>query len=87
MATIGGIFDDIREERQKQDAEWGGAQHDDHHDGYDWAAFIVVHLGRAIAAGQKLDMATARRQFVRVAALAVAAIEWLDRKTARAGGQ
>lgn len=74
------ILIDIRGERAAQDAEWGGPTHDDSHNERDWAAFITVHLGRALEAKSR---SACRRQLVRVAALAVAAVEWFDRMVDR----
>jgi len=72
------IFKEIDEERTKQDAKWGGAIHDDKHLSWDWIAYITKHLGRAVM--WPFAPATYRYQMIRVAALAVAAAEWMDRK-------
>jgi hypothetical protein len=71
------IFEQIELERQEQDAKWGGSKHDDAHTNHDWVAFIIRHLGRAVI--WPFSWHTFRFQMVRVAALAVAAIEWVDR--------
>lgn len=73
------IFAEIAEERHQQDTKWGGAAHDDQHDEDDWIEFIEKHARRA-APGLGFDRQLFRRQMVRVAALAVAAIEWVDRR-------
>lgn len=73
------IYAEIEQERVAQDREWGGAEHDDTHDRVDWGSFIGRHLGRALDA--PIEAATFRRQMVRVAALATAAIEWFDRRS------
>lgn len=72
------IFEEIKAERAVQDAKWGGPEHDDQHTNFDWLAYIVKHLGRAVQ--WPFDPAIFKRQLVIVAALAVAAIEWTDRK-------
>ena len=72
------IFDEITAERKHQDKKWGGPTHDDHHTSHDWVAYITRHLGRTVT--WPLDKEAFRYQMVRVAALAVAAIEWVDRK-------
>lgn len=77
------IFNEINAERASLDEKWGGSSHDDTRNDHDWAAYIVKHLGRAIR--WPFDVAVFRYQMVRVAALAVAAIEWCDRK--QGGGQ
>lgn len=71
------IFAEIENERQTQDAQWGGPAHDDKHTSYDWIAYIVRHTGKAVF--WPWDAQGFRKQMVRVAALAVAAIEWVDR--------
>lgn len=72
------IFDEIKAERDAQDAEWGGASHDDSHTNWDWVAYLTKHLGKAVVWPFNWDVF--RKQMVRVAALAVAAIEWVDRQ-------
>ncbi len=76
-----GIFDQIHAERERQDKIWGGPAHDDTKGIQDWIAYIVVYLGKA--AGRETDWGrdtpNVRQLFVKVAALAVAAIQALDR--------
>jgi len=75
------IMKEIFGERERQDRKWGGESHDDMHNGNDWIAYIIKQLGRAIindASGQLF-----RAQMVKVASLAVAAIEWHDRAVCR----
>ena len=72
------IFEEIRAERAAQDAKWGGSGHDDTHSNFDWIAYMVKHLGRAVQ--WPFDPAMFKRQMVIVAALAVAAIEWAERR-------
>lgn len=85
------ILDEIREERKHQDNKWGGADHDDTHDPYVWTAFITTYLGHSISdfviefgnpgvEGQKARLRKFRYNMVKVASLAVAAIESIDRK-------
>jgi hypothetical protein len=71
------IYDEIKEERMRQDNKWGGASHDDEHIYADWFDFIVRHTTKSL----EDDGILFRKQMVRVAALAVAAIEWCDRRT------
>lgn len=77
MDTLDSIFQEIREERQAQDAKWGGPDHDDQHVPNDWIAFIGRHAGMA---SYGVTDSTFRKQMKRVAALAVAAIEAYDRQ-------
>lgn len=76
------IYSEITAERAYQDKKWGGVTNDDSKSVYDWIAFIVVYLGRASGAetdwGQNIVLI--RPLLVKVAALAVAAIESLDRR-------
>jgi hypothetical protein len=75
----------VLEERQQQDAQSGGPAHDDKHDEGDFLEYIGNQVGKAIAdydkAATPADEAAAfRARFVKIAALAVAAIESIDRK-------
>lgn len=73
------IYDEIKAERIGQDVEWGGPDHDDTHGIEDWVAIIDEHLRRALSRNDDAAATAARYQIVRVAALAVAAIESFDR--------
>ena len=67
----------VRVERAIQDDKWGGEDHDDRHTSHDWVAIIIRHLGRAVM--WPFDVDKFGEQMVRVAAIAVAAVEWADR--------
>jgi hypothetical protein len=67
------IFDEIAAERRAQDKKWGGATHDDEHDDADWRSFIMTHNN--YACGDDF-----RKEMIRVAALAVAAVQSFDRR-------
>jgi len=76
-----GILRDITKERRDQDRTWGGPENDDKHTGFDWVALITKQLGRAVDeafVGNAPDYVFA---MVRVAALAVAAIESVRRQS------
>jgi hypothetical protein len=77
----GFILDEIRVERARQDTIWGGPAHDDTHTNHDWISFIIKQLGKAVISTGACgwDHLTFRHQMLKVAALAVAAIEWCDR--------
>lgn len=75
------IYDDIRNERERQNREWGGPEHDDDHSISDFIAYITKHAGKAVD-GTVSDQ---RRQMVRVAALAVAVVEKLNRQISADG--
>jgi hypothetical protein len=77
------IYDEIQNERQRQDKKWGGAKHDDEHAYRDFVEFIKRHANKATYNPNDLDyvdLPTFRKQMIRVAALAVAAIESHDRR-------
>ena len=65
------VYDEIRDERQRLAPRWGteGPQMNE------FVAFITKHAGRAVDAKSH----EVRRHMVRVAALAVAVIEKIDR--------
>ena len=81
---IDSILKEIVAERVNQDRKWGGPEHDDEHRPEEWAAFIVDHAAKA---GIHEDPREFRRRMVRVAALAVAAIESRDRVGATIEGK
>ena len=60
--------------------------HDDANSPYDWNAYLVTYLGQSISPFvwgmwlNRLHLTIFRENMVRVAALAVAAIESVDRK-------
>jgi len=62
----------IRQERNRQDVQWGGKRHDDTHTVYEWIRFIEHQLDGCANA---VDAAEYESRMVKVAALAVAAIE------------
>lgn len=80
------VFDDVLEERSRQDAQWGGAEHDDEHSVFEWYGFIE-HQMELLAVEQQGhdvdDIPAARTRLVKIAALAAAAIESLDRRVSR----
>lgn len=94
-STSNKVLEEIREERKHQDKKWGGPNHDDAHGPYAWTAFIMTYLGLALSdfvndtsrAGatpneNRVDaqLRKFRYNMVKIAALAVAAIESVDRK-------
>lgn len=74
--SIEKIFLEIREERFRQDEQWGGTAHDDLRTIGDWLEYIDLQLSKCCIWDNQ------RQAFVKIAALAVAAIESLDRKSA-----
>lgn len=71
-------YTDIAAERIAQDAEHGGPDHDDTHTLVEWQGFISERLP-ALEGGHS----EVREALVEIAALAVAAIESIDRKEGR----
>ena len=81
----------VLHERAEQDKEWGGPGHDDQHTYPDWLRFIRHQLGSImIIPGGKPDFNAAmrdpnnllafERRMVKVAALAMAAVQSARRK-------
>lgn len=73
------IFDAIEKERAYQDGKWGDT--DAQNNEYNWAAYIGAYTNRSLTGFPGLD--TERREhfkkdMVKVAALAVAALEKLQ---------
>ena len=68
---------DVATERQRQDAKWGGPEHDDTHPISDWQQFISQRAENLVYRGNPERM---YELFIEIAALAVAAAESIDRK-------
>lgn len=75
MAGIGSVFQDIIDERARQDKEWGGPQHDSSHRPGDWCGYIHKQNQRAANAANVSELEEWHKRMVKIAALAVAAIE------------
>jgi len=78
--TREGIYREISHEREKQDRLWGGPDHDRMHTSHDWIAYLTKHVGRAVHWPWTPEKF--RQEMIVVAALAVAAIEWVSLKPA-----
>ncbi len=76
------VLTDVVERRIYQDEKWGGEAHDDKHSIRDWVTYLVAYLGRIVSRENKwgADSPLARKLFIDVAALAVAAVEAIDRR-------
>jgi len=85
------LFAEIEEERARQDRQWGGPGHDDEHDWDEWLDYIAKQMRRLDVDERRtlrrLEPPDAppdyRDRLVKIAALAVAAVESHDRKAAR----
>lgn len=73
-------FRDVSAERNRQDEQWGGAQHDDQYNTVELVNCINSQLHRLC------NRAERRERLVKTAALAIAAIESIDRIEARTKG-
>lgn len=74
------VLQDIVAERSAQDVQWGGPTHDDRHAPEEWLEYIEKQLDYANALiGMSEGDPEYRERLVKIAALAVAAIQALDR--------
>jgi hypothetical protein len=83
-ALAGKAFADIRDERARQDSQWGGPAHDDQHTASDFLGYIQKQqvLGTLERVDEYPAEQMVRSRLVKIAALAVAAIEAIDRRAA-----
>jgi Domain of unknown function (DUF3846) len=72
------VFGALDVERAAQDKQWGGPSHDDEHARPEWLDFIEHQIQRA---GWETTNVGYRNRLIKIAALAVAAIESHDRIT------
>jgi len=75
------ILEEVKFERTRQDLKWGGAAHDDQWTPLDWHEMIADYNGwarRMVAMGSVYE---ARGRYIQIAALAIAAVEAIDRQT------
>jgi len=80
------IFHEIEKERDRQDQQWGGPEHDDGHIFTDWFQYITdqMHKGfhdyiKKMVLLSDTSENVMRERFIKIAALAVAGIESIDR--------
>ena len=74
------ILEEIRRERDRQDEKYGGPDHDDNHYPGDWCLILSKYLGRASAETIDAEPAAAfRDNMIKIAAVAIAATQSLDR--------
>jgi hypothetical protein len=78
MLTREAIYREITTERERQDRIWGGPEHDRKQTSNDWIAYLAKHVGKAVRWPWSPEQF--RQQMIVIAALAVAAIEWIDIK-------
>lgn len=80
MTKTKGILDEVFEERLNQDLEWGVQNHS----ATDWLVILAEEFGEVAKEAceirfNRIDPANYRAELIQVAAVAVAAIEALDR--------
>jgi hypothetical protein len=78
------VLDEVAAERAAQDAQWGGPSNDDLHRPGVWDDLLEKFMSRASAAWVRREAANRRRGLIQVAALAIAAVEAMDRSQALA---
>ena len=74
------VLQQIIEERRGQDREHGGQGNDDRLSPNHWIAILARQVGLAASNRAEVELARYRRQLVRVAATAIAALDALDRE-------
>lgn len=74
------ILNEVAIERERQDRKWGGPEHDDSHSVSEFVQWIQDYSGWARMMASMRSRDKTRKRLVQVAALAVAAVESLDRK-------
>jgi hypothetical protein len=73
------IYNAIDAERDYQDNQWGGFEHDQKHTIDNWVAFMLPYLGWAVKGDNwEEDPEKIKEGLIKVAALCVAALENLD---------
>jgi hypothetical protein len=70
------VIAQVIQERKHQDRQWGGAAHDDTHSVLEWGSYICYQEAKL---GGQISVREARERFIKIAALAVAAVESIDR--------
>ncbi len=77
-ATRKKLVGDVLRERDEQDAQWGGEDTDDSRNTFQWAVYIEKQVNKMrVADGQPPQKHAA---LVKIAALALAALESLERE-------
>lgn len=69
------VLEEIQDERRRQDRKWG----EQNHEPFKWLAILTEEVGEAAQATLWDNRNMIRSELIQVAAVAVAAIECLDR--------
>lgn len=70
------ILDEVLDERLRQDNKWGQQNHNT----FKWMTILGEEFGEACRGAFEDDLANYREELIQVAAVAVAAVENLDRQ-------
>lgn len=81
-----GILLEVSAERARQERKWGLPYTDDRWSASDWHEMIADYNGWARRMWTMGSLSKARNRYIQVAALAVAAVEAIDRAEARQRG-
>lgn len=73
------LLEEVARERNRQDTKWGGVRHDENLSPHDWFELIDDYNAWARRMALMRSRTKARKRYIQVAALALAAIEALDR--------
>ena len=71
------VLNEVATERRRQDAKWG---EQNHHAGV-WMLILTEEVGEAAKAALEMHEADERAEYIQVAAVAVARVEAIDRRT------
>ncbi len=82
MPTVIDVVSEVMVERARQDEQWGGPVNDDKNDWYDWRG--LIYRQQQFMSMEGTDHAR-RQRLIKIAALALAAVESMDRKKHAAG--
>ena len=72
------ILEEIANERRRQDEQWG-TEFDDKNTPSDWASYITAYAARTAPMDRTPDLKERRIRLIKIAALAVVAIQTQDR--------
>lgn len=69
------VLSQVRAERERQDQKFG----EQNHDPYKWVTIAAEELGEAAHDALEIDYAGYRKEMIEVAAVAICAVESIDR--------
>jgi len=83
------IYSEVEAERRQADETYGGVAHDDGHLPNDWVVLVTRYAGKAAAypvcvdVWGEADRERFRANMLRVASVAISAIEYADRRAGK----